>query len=342
MKWNDPQILFWIFLAPLLLGGAYLSQIQGLQKLKKYIGLHLAHLWIQNVAQGARYWKWILRSLVLALMLLGLARPQIGKSQQAVKSEGFEIFLALDVSESMTAEDLRPSRLEKAKIDLSRLVDRLGGHRIGIIAFAGTAAVISPLTQDTAAIKMYLESLDTQTISSQGTNFEGALSAAEGAFERGGVGNDEPAAVTRVLIVASDGEDHEQGALDKAAELAKKGIRIFSIAYGTEKGAPIPARDRMGFLKGYKKDRQGQTVLTTVKGEALKTLAEKGRGTFVFATSDSSFISEISQQLDTLEKKQYESELQLQYDEKFQIPLVLAFLLGWVELLVQDRRRRKV
>lgn len=341
MKWNDPQLLYFIALAPALFVFAFLSQQHGLRKLQKHIGPQLSVLWKQNVAWVARYWKWALRAAVVAFMLLALARPQVGQSQEAVKSEGFEIFIAVDVSESMMAEDLRPSRLEKAKIDLNRLVDNLGGHRIGIIAFAGSAVVISPLTQDVAAVKMYIDSLDTQTISSQGTNFESALDTAELAFERGGVGGEDTSGVTRVLLLASDGEDHEKGAMDKAEALGKKGIRIFSVAYGTEKGGPIPARDRMGFLKGYKKDRNGQTILTTVKGDALKALAEKGRGFFAFATSDSSFVGQVVEQLNTLEKKEYESELQVQYDEKFQIPLLIAFLLGWLELVIQDRRRRR-
>lgn len=341
MKFHDPQLLIWLIIGPAAFLLAYLSQKQGLKKLSKYMGNHLQNLWSQNISWSARYWKWVLRALVLVFLILALARPQIGESQQAVKSEGFEIFLGLDVSDSMLAEDLRPSRLAKAKIDLSRLVDNLGGHRIGVIAFAGSAAVISPLTQDIAAVKMYIESLDTQTVSAKGTNFESALRVAEEAFERGGIGGDEPSGVTRVFLMMSDGEDHEQGALDKAQELQKKGIRIFTVAYGTEKGAPIPVRDQMGFLKGYKKDNQGQTILTTVKGDALKALAEKGKGFFTFATSDSSFVQELVAQLNNFEKKQFESQLQVQYDERFQIPLLIAFLLALWEMFIQDRKRRK-
>lgn len=340
MKWNNPQLLYWILFLPVLWVLAWISQKQGWKKLQRHFDGALQNLWKNNLSIVSRYWKWSLRVAVLAMLLLALARLQLGQSQEAVRSEGFEIFLAIDVSNSMMAEDLKPSRLEKAKIDLSRLVDSLGGHKIGVIAFAGSAAVISPLTQDLGAVKMYIDSLDSETVSSQGTSFEAAITAAAEAFERGGV--DEVNHVTRVIILASDGEDQEPGALDKVSELQKKGIRIFSIAYGTEKGAPIPERDRMGFLKGYKKAQDGQTVLTTVKGEALKALAEKSQGFFTFSTLDSSFVKEIVKNLDTLEKKQFESEFQTQYDEKFQIFLFLAFVFGLIEIFLSDAKKRKV
>jgi Ca-activated chloride channel family protein len=339
VKWDNPQLLYVILFLPTLWGFAWFSQKQGWKKLQKHFGGALQELWQQNLSLVRRYWKWTLRVLVLASLIAALARLQLGQSQEAVKSEGFEIFLAVDVSNSMLAEDLRPSRLEKAKIDLNRLVDNLGGHKIGVIAFAGSAAVISPLTQDISAVKMYIDSLDTETISSQGTDFEKALVTAEDAFERGGSGEDNQ--VTRVIVMASDGEDHEPGAIEEAGKLEKKGIRIFAVAYGTEKGAPIPERDRMGFLKGYKKDKSGQTILTTVKGEALKALAEKSSGYFTFATMDSSFTSDILNHLNTLEKKEFESEFQVQYDEKFQIFLSIAFVLALIELGLADAKRRK-
>lgn len=339
MKWAHPEFLFYLIFLPLLWIIAWYSQKQGWKKLQKHFGGSLQELWKNNLSIISRYWKWGLRVGFLSFLLLALARPQIGQSSEAIKSEGFEIFFAIDVSNSMLAEDLRPSRLEKAKIDLNRIADNLIGHRIGVLAFAGSAALISPLTQDIAAVKMYLESLDSQTISSQGTNFEAVLTAAGNAFDSGGMG--EESAVTKVLIIASDGEDQEEGALEKVADLRKKGIRVFTIAYGTEKGAPIPERDRMNFLKGYKKDNKGQTILTTVKGEALKALAEKSQGYFTFATLDYSFISAVLKELNTLEKKQFESEFQVQYDEKFQIFLLLAFVVGLLELFIADTKRRK-
>lgn len=341
MKWDQAEILYLILLIPLLFLAALTAQKWSHAKIQKVFSTSLEYLWKNQIDWSLRYWKWALRCAVLTFLAVALARPQVGKSEQAITSEGFEIFLALDVSESMLAEDIRPSRLEKAKIDLSRIVDGLGGHKIGIIAFAGSAAVISPLTQDIAAVKMYIESLDTQTISTQGTEFETALNSAESAFERGSANTDEKSGITKVLLVASDGEDHEPGALEKAKLLVKKGIRIFTVAYGTEKGAAIPVRDIRGFLKGYKKDRSGQTILTTVKGEALKALAQAGQGFFTFASSDSSFVSQVVEELDQLKKAQFESEVQIEFDEKFQIPLLLAFLLAIAEMWLADLKKKK-
>jgi Ca-activated chloride channel homolog len=218
----------------------------------------------------------------------------------------------------------------------------LGGHKIGILAFAGSAAVISPLTQDIAAVKMYIESLDTQTISTQGTRFESALDAADSAFERGSANTDTLSGITKVLLIASDGEDHEKGALDKAKKLTEKGIRIFSVAYGTEKGGTIPQRDARGFLRGYKKDRSGNPVITAVKGDALRALAKEGQGFFTFATTDSAFIKDLASQLDLLKKAQFETQMQVQYDEQFQIPLLIALLLGLIEILMTDIKRKKL
>jgi Ca-activated chloride channel family protein len=341
MKWADPGLLVLILLLPLLPLIAYWRMKSGFKKLSTLFRLQLISLWKDNLSLPHRYTKWTLRVLVLLFLILTLARPQIGESQQAIKAEGFEIFLALDVSESMLAEDLLPSRLEKAKIDLSRLVDQLGGHKIGILAFAGSAAVISPLTQDVAAVKMYLESLDTQTISTQGTRFESALEAADSAFERGSANTDTLSGITKVLLIASDGEDHEKGALEKAKKLTEKGIRIFSVAYGTEKGGSIPQRDVRGFLRGYKKDNSGNPVITTVKGDALRALAKEGQGFFTFATTDSAFIKDLGNQLDQLKKAQFETQMQVQYDEQFQIPLLIALLLGLIEIVITDIKRKK-
>ena len=302
------------------------------------IGARLAPFLTKSLSPQKRKVKRWLEYSVLFFMILALARPQWGDSKQEVKAEGVELLLVVDVSESMLAEDVKPNRLEQAKAELSRLVDQMPGNKMGIIAFAGSAALISPLTTDPAAIKMYLESLTVQSVSSQGTSFESALDAAEKAFERGGVESDDSVKVTRVILVASDGENHEEGALKAAEALVKKGVRIFTLAYGTEKGGAIPVRDGAGYLKNYKKDMQGQTVLTTVKGEALREIAKRGEGSFYFAAFGGDHIKNIASDIDALEKQQFESSVAVQYEERFQLVLILALLLALLELVLGERR----
>jgi len=255
-----------------------------------------------------------------------------------VKSEGVEIIFAVDVSESMLAEDVKPSRLAQAKTELSRMVDMMPGNKIGVLAFAGSAALLSPLTNDPGAIKMYLDSLETDSVSTQGTNFQEALTTAKEAFEHGGVSTDETVKVTRVILMVSDGEDHEPGALEEAKKLADEGIRIFTVAYGTEKGGAIPERDGMGFLKGYKKDRSGQTVITTVKGDALRALAEAGRGGFYFATVGGNQTKQLLEDISKLEKTQFDTTMATQYEERFQWFLFLGIVIAMIELVLGERR----
>nr|BFD60336.1 VWA domain-containing protein [Bdellovibrio sp. CKG001]BFD63751.1 VWA domain-containing protein [Bdellovibrio sp. HM001] len=308
------------------------------KQMETAIGSRLYPFLSSSVSRKKRSIKTALQVLAVLCFVLALARPQMGESQQEVKSEGVEIIFAVDVSESMMAEDVKPSRLAQAKAELSRLVDLMPGNKVGIVAFAGSAALLSPLTNDPGAIKMYLESLEPSSVSSQGTNFTEALKISKEAFERGGVTTDDTVKVTRVILIASDGEDHEQGALDEAKKMAQEGIRIFSLAYGTEKGGAIPVRDGMGFLKGYKKDRQGQTILTTVKGDALRALAEAGQGSFYFATFGGEQTKLLVEDISKLEKAQFDTTMAVQYEERFQTILMIGVIIALLELFLGERR----
>jgi Ca-activated chloride channel family protein len=337
-RFENIAALNYLWLIPIIIVLGFIFDRINKKKMSKAIGLRLYPFLSSSVSPRKRRLKTILQVVTVFLMVLALARPQMGQSKQEVKSEGVEIMLAVDVSDSMMAEDVKPSRLAQAKSELSRLVDLMPGNKIGVIAFAGSAALFSPLTNDPAAVKMYIESLDTTSVSSQGTNFGAALTTAEEAFNRGGVTTDEVVRVTRVILIASDGEDHEPGALEQAQKLAKDGTRIFTLAYGTEKGGAIPVRDGMGFLKGYKKDRTGQTILTTVKGDALRALAESGQGSFYFATFGGTQTKLLVEDINKLEKTQFDTTMATQYDERFQYLLFFAILVGLYELFLGERR----
>lgn len=330
----------YLWLIPALLVLGYFFERRARKKMETAIGSRLYPFLSSSVSSKKRKLKTILQILTVLFFVLALARPQMGQSQQQVKSEGVEIIFAVDVSESMMAEDVKPSRLAQAKAELSRLIDLMPGNKVGVVAFAGSAVLLSPLTNDPGAIKMYIESLEPNSVSSQGTNFTEALKVSKEAFERGGVSTDDVVKVTRVILLASDGEDHEQGALDEAKKMADEGVRIFSLAYGTEKGGAIPVRDGMGFLKGYKKDRQGQTVLTTVKGDALRSLAEAGRGSFYFATFGGEQTKLLVEDISKLERTQFDSTMATQYDERFQTVLLMGIILALLELFLGERRNR--
>lgn len=328
----------YLWVIPLVLVLGYIFDRRAKKRMQAAIGNRLYPFLSSSVSTKKRMLKSFLQIAAVFFFVLALARPQVGESQQEVKSEGVEIIFAVDVSESMMSEDVKPSRLEQAKAELSRLIDLMPGNKVGVVAFAGSAVLLSPLTNDPGAVKMYLESLEPNSVSSQGTNFMEALKVSKEAFERGGVSTDEVVKVTRVILLASDGEDHEQGALDEAQKMVGEGIRIFSLAYGTEKGGAIPVRDGMGFLKGYKKDRQGQTVITTVKGEALRALAEAGKGSFYFAVFGGDQTKLLVEDISKLEKTQFDTTVATQYEERFQMLLLIGILIALLELFLGERR----
>lgn len=329
----------YLWLIPIIILIGFFFDRRSRKAMEKAIGSRLYPFLSSSVSNKKRSFKTILQVLTVFLFVIALARPQFGQSKQEVKSEGVELIFAVDVSESMMAEDVKPSRLAQAKAELSRLVDLMPGNKIGILAFAGSAALLSPLTNDPSAVKMYLDALDTNSVSTQGTSFQEALKIAKDAFDHGGVSTDDTVKVTRVILIASDGEDHEPGALEEAKKLTDEGIRIFTVAYGTEKGGAIPVRDGMGFLKGYKKDRSGQTVITTVKGDALRALASAGKGSFYFATFGGDQVKHLLEDINHLEKTQFDTTMAVQYEERFQIVLFFGIVMALIEMFIGERRR---
>lgn len=337
-RFENIQAFYAFWLIPVFLLLAFAWQKKTTQQMQKKLGDRVLPFLTTSLSLSKRRLKWFLQALAFTFMILAWARPQLGQSREEVKAEGFEMIIALDVSESMLSEDVKPSRLEQAKKEIERLMDLMPGNKVGVIAFAGNAALISPLTNDPNAIKMYVDSLTPDSVSEQGTCFSCALKIAKEAFERGGATQDEHTQVSRVILISSDGEDHEPGAFETAAQLVKDGIRIFTVAYGTEKGGAIPVRDQMGYLKGYKKNQQGETILTTVHGEELRKMAEAGQGSFYFASFGGDHLKNLVEDFDKLEKTQYDSTVTTQYDEKFQWFLVLGLLLALCEILLKERK----
>ncbi len=339
LRWGHESAFYYLGWICLLILIFFICEKLFSKRLKKKLGVKIAPFLTQSISYSKRRWQLFVQCLGLAFIVLALARPQMGISQQEIRSEGIELMILADVSESMLAEDLRPSRLAQMKIELAKLLDLMPGNKVGVIAFAGSSSLLCPLTTDPNALKMYIDSLDTNSVSSQGTNFESALNHAKEAFEKGGVTQDQSLRTTRAILIVSDGEDQEKNALEAAQKLAEGNIRIFTMAYVTAKGASIPTRDQRGNMTGYKKDRSGQTIITEVKGDFLQKLATVGKGQFYFAQLDGDHLRKFVHDLGDLEKSQFQSALATQYDEKFTYPLFLGFILLTLSLLISDRKK---
>lgn len=339
MRFANPEVLHFLWFFPILWFVITIIQKRMKSRLEIVFGKKTLVFLTQSVSSSKRQWKSLLTLFAICSFIIALARPQSGESLQEIRSEGVELFILLDVSESMLADDLKPNRLDQAKSELSRLLEMMPGNKTGLILFAGSAAVVSPLTNDPGALKMYIESASTNSVSSQGTEFEGALKAAKEAFEKGGITQDERTKSTRVILIVSDGEDHEPGALEAAKSLAQTGIRVITIAYGTEKGASIPVRDRMGYLQGYKKDRQGELIVSQVKGDFLRQLAQMGQGVFYFSQFGGNHLKSIVETINGYEKAQFETKLATKYEDRFQIFIILGLIIAFLEHYLGERRK---
>ncbi len=337
-RFEDPAALQLMWLIPLIVFLIWWTGQRRAQVIQGQISGPIAKYLTRSLSLRKRKWKLILQCVTLFFFVFALARPQSGEGKQKAKSEGLEIMIVIDVSNSMLAEDARPSRLELAKREISRFLDLLGGDKVGLVAFAGSAILLSPLTNDKSALKMFLESLTPESVATQGTDFKRALTEANQALNRGGVDSDQDTKITRVIILASDGEETEKGGLDAAQKIAEGGARIYTLGFGTENGGQIPVRDKTGTMVGYKKDRKGQPVISKFTGDALKSLAEAGKGQYLQVSFGGDAVKNLRDSIDQLQKAQYESLEVSNYEEHYQIFLFFGLLFALLELFLGERK----
>jgi Ca-activated chloride channel family protein len=269
-----------------------------------------------------------LYGLSLALFTVALAEPQCGASTELVKRRGVDVVVALDASRSMLARDVQPNRLERAKLELSTLLDELKGDRVGIVVFAGDAFIQCPLTSDYAAAKMFLRAVDTEQMQEGGTNIGQALKLSMSVLDEA-----ERGAKERVIVLLSDGEDLSGEVQDALSDLKQKRVKVFAVGIGSETGEPIPVVDKRGEVVDYVKDEAGHTVLSRLDRSGLAAVAEATGGEF-FHAPRAVAIPEVAAKIDRLKKSEFEGHLSVRYDERFQtylglglIPLVLGMLL---------------
>ena len=275
-------------------------------------------------------WKRFLFALGLAFLLVGMANPQIGTKYEEVKREGFELMICLDVSNSMLAEDLTPNRLERAKQAISRLIDRLKNDKIGVIVFAGDAYIQLPMTVDHSAAKLFLRSIDTDIVPTQGTAIGKAIELATTSFSANTKAN-------KSIIVITDGENHEDDAIELAASAVEQGIKVHTIGIGSVDGTPIPVYKR-GQMLGYRKDREGNTVVTKLNETMLQQIAASGEGTYVRANNSRTGLNALMDELEGMEREEFGSKMFTSYEDRFQYFVAVALLLLIIEVLLPSRK----
>ena len=330
----DEKIYFYLlFIIPVLIVLFVLVQVWKKRIQKKFADIPLLKRLTPSKSNNKSTLKFIMFLFGLAFLTLGLVNPKIGTKLETVKREGVDIVFAVDVSKSMLAEDIAPNRLEKAKRLVSEIVNQLASDRIGIIAYAGQAFPQLPITTDYGAAKMFLQGMNTDMLSSQGTAIDQAIELATTYY-------DDEDQTNRVLFIISDGEDHSEGttlgAVDDAAEI---GIRIFTIGVGTTKGGPIPIK-RKGIVESLKKDSKGEVVITKLNEEVLIEIADEGNGEYINGENTDEAVAYIKELLNQMDKKEFEAKQFAEFKDQYQWFLGAGLLFLFLDVFVLDRKTK--
>ena len=325
----EPQYLYLLIFAPLFFALFMWRLRANKLLLKSYIKNPCLKVVINSKAQGLRVLRFFFSLMAFLFLIVALARPRsLEKQTQQIDIKGAEVMILADVSKSMQVKDIGGfSRLEVMKKELSRLIDKLSGQRVGLISFSGATMLVSPLTLDHSSLKLFLKTLSPKDHILQGTDFGGALNAGARALKRG-TALPPPIKDSQVLLVASDGEDKEKQALKVAKTLAEENFRIFTLGFGSGKGGMIPIQDKQGRKVGYKKDLTGTPVISRFNEEVLKNIARVGRGAFYHVLLQSQVVEKIYNDIQTIGQKAISKESQNVYKENYTYPAVLALLFG--------------
>ncbi|MCW9706562.1 vWA domain-containing protein [Fodinibius salsisoli] len=317
MIWQDALYLWFLLIIPLLIGATYWYNRNLEKKREAYFGEEL----FQKLRKG--FWSLGKRIrnvslyIGIALLIVAAAGPKIGTEVREVKRQGVDLLIALDLSASMNAEDVKPSRLEKAKYEISRLIDQLQGDRIGLIVFTGEAYLQSPMTLDYSALRLFLNIAETSQMPSSSTDFSAAMETAAQSFESG-EDSENTSKAAKVLMIISDGEDHGEGYSEALQKLEEQNVSVYTLGMGTQSGTTIPLYDDSGSLIGYKRDEQGKVVNTHLQAEALRSIASDGGGEYYEIRNGSSDIDAFLGRLDELQQGEFASQEYADFKNQFQ------------------------
>lgn len=330
---DEKMYFYLLFIIPVIVVLFLLVVIWKKRTQKKFANTNLLKRLTPDKSYNKGALKLIVFILGLSLLIIGLVNPKIGTKLETVKREGVDIVFAVDVSKSMLAEDIAPNRLEKAKRLVSEIINQLASDRVGIIAYAGQAYPQLPITTDYGAAKMFLQSMNTDMLTSQGTAIDQAIELASTYY-------DDEEQTNRVLFIISDGEDHSEGTtIDAVEDAVDEGISIYTIGVGKQKGAPIPIK-RNGILESLKKDNQGETVITRLNENILIDIANEGNGQYIDGSNTDTAVDLIKEELLQMDKKEFEAKQFAEYKDQFQWFIGAALLLLFLDIFILDRKTK--
>jgi len=297
LRYEHIEFLNLLFGIPLLIVAIIFYQRWKIKALSKFGDQNLVSDLMHSFSKTRAQIKNIIIVLVFSLLIIGLANPQVGTKMEEVKREGVDLMIAIDLSNSMMAEDIKPNRLERAKQAISRLIDKLEGDRIGLIVFAGEAYVQLPITTDYSAAKLFLSTVSTNIVPTQGTEIAKAIDLSVQSFDMENAQN-------KAIIIITDGENHDEKAIESAEKANELGIFVHTLGMGLSKGGPIPIYNKYGNSTGYRKDQDGNTIVSKLNESLLQQIASSGEGTYVRANNSKAGLSTLFAEIKKMWKKE--------------------------------------
>ena len=327
----EEKIWFWaLLIIPVIIIGFLALQFWKKRTQNKFANTALLKQLSPNKSVFKSVLKVVALSLAFACFTIALVNPKMGTKLETVKREGLDIVFAVDVSKSMLAEDIAPNRLEKSKQLVNQIINSLASDRVGIIAYAGKAFPQLPITTDYGSAKLFLQSMNTDMLSSQGTAINEAIKLSTTYY-------DDEQDTNRVLIIISDGEDHSAASQSIAEEASEQGIKIFTVGVGDVKGGPIPLKQN-GVLQGYKKDKNGETVITKLNEETLINISQAAKGFYINGKSTQKVVDKIKTELDKLDRSEIEAKQFADFEDQFQWFLGFGLFFVLIDLLLLERK----
>jgi len=331
LRYDNIEYLYLLLLIPLIILAIIIYTRWQKKSIKKFGDSQLIEQLMQSHSNIRKKIKHLLFILSITLLIIGLSNPQIGTKMEEVKREGVDLMIAIDLSYSMMAQDIQPNRLERAKQAISRLIDKLEGDRIGLVVFAGEAYVQLPITTDYSAAKLFLSTVNTSIVPTQGTKIGNAIDLCVKSF-------DNENAQSKAIIIITDGETHDDEAISSAKLAQEKGIYIHTLGMGLTKGGPIPIYNKYGSTSEFRKDREGNTIITKLNEPMLQEIAQVGMGTYIRANNSKSGLSMLFDEINKMEKKEIGTMIFTDYKDRFQIFIGMSLFLLILNIFLLQRK----